>query len=434
MVKEWDVVIIGGGLAGLVAANFLSQTHLSVLVLEKGKTVGGRAKTHLIDNQLFNIGPHALYKKGKAKPVLEQLGIELFGKSPKLDGLLIEKEYKYTAPFNPIGVFTTRYFNWKERIQWLKVLITILKVRTDSLSEQTFLQWAEHVSPSKAIQSTILLLGRLATYCHAPDQVSAKIVVSQLKSVMNGVVYLDGGWQTIIDQLHNKAVIQGTEVRTQQTVKQIEPLTTGQNTAFQITLANEERIYTKNILSTADPQSLLNMLGEYAPTTMKSFFQEITPVKGATLDVALTQLPDPMKLFALDLNNPLYYSVHSTYARLSNNPKNVILHVFKYLQPGEQVDSKAMKLELELFLETIQPGWKNYKITSRFIPHITVNERLPKPYDELKLQSSKSGIPGLYLAGDWASPDSILLEGAVNSAHQAAMKIIKKERDELLAN
>ena len=38
---------------------------------------------------------------------------------------------------------------------------------------------------------------------------------------MGGVLYLDGGWQTIIDQLHNKAVISGVQVQTHTAVKQI---------------------------------------------------------------------------------------------------------------------------------------------------------------------------------------------------------------------
>ncbi|WP_153125474.1 FAD-dependent oxidoreductase [Peribacillus tepidiphilus] len=43
--KCWDVVIIGGGLSGLVAANDLGEQNLKVLVIEKGKTLGGLART-----------------------------------------------------------------------------------------------------------------------------------------------------------------------------------------------------------------------------------------------------------------------------------------------------------------------------------------------------------------------------------------------------
>jgi phytoene dehydrogenase-like protein len=102
--------------------------------------------------------------------------------------------------------------------------------------------------------------------------------------------------------------------------------------------------------------------------------------------------------------------------------------VFRYYQPDEQIDGTTVKNELELFLEEMQPGWKNYVITSRFIPQITVNQRLPQVGDEQMLSRLKTEIPGLYLAGDWASFDSMLSEGAVSSGKQAVEEIIKKEK------
>ncbi|MDM5328487.1 FAD-dependent oxidoreductase [Neobacillus sp. CF12] len=83
-------------------------------------------------------------------------------------------------------------------------------------------------------------------------------------------------------------------------------------------------------------------------------------------------------------------------------------------------------MELEQFLEKLQPGWQNYVITSRFIPHISVNQRLPGLGDEDKLHRSKMEIQGLYIAGDWVSPDYILSEGAVSSGKQAAEAIVQE--------
>lgn len=45
MNSKWDVVIVGAGLAGYVAANYLAKSNLKVLILEKAKKVGGRART-----------------------------------------------------------------------------------------------------------------------------------------------------------------------------------------------------------------------------------------------------------------------------------------------------------------------------------------------------------------------------------------------------
>lgn len=425
MTQKWDVVIVGGGLAGFVAANYLAKTNLSVLILERGKKVGGRAKTDRLHQQYFNLGPHALYKRGKAKTILEDLDVLLNGKSPKLGGILVKKDMEYAAPFTPLGLFTTKFLNWKERFEWVRVLMKVISNNTEKLSQQTFEQWVQQTTSSEKVQSLLYILGRLATYCHAPEKASAKMIVSHLKAVMSGVLYLDNGWQTIIDQLHNKAVIAGVQVHTHKAVRQIEPI---EHDHFKLILSNDEEIFGKYVLCTIGPHELSQMLGGKATLTQIDAFSKMTPVKGATMDVALTQLPKPKQLFAMGITNPLYFSVHSNYARLSEDSKSTVLHVFKYYKPDEQMNGTTVKNELEQFLEKMQPGWKNYVITSRFIPQITVNQRLPQVGDEQMLSRLKTEIPGLYLAGDWASLDSILSEGAVSSGKQVAEEIIKKEK------
>lgn len=425
MTQKWDVVIVGGGLAGFVAANYLAKTDLSILILERGKKVGGRARTDRIREQYFNLGPHALYNKGKAKSILEELDVQLNGKSPKLGGILVEKNMEYAAPFAPSGLFTTSLLNWKERIEWARVLMKVISINTEKLAQQTFEQWVQQTAGSEKVRSLLYLLGRLASYCHAPEKASAKLMVSNMKTAMGGVLYLDGGWQTIIDQLHNKAVTSGVQIQSHTVVKQIEPV---EHDHIKLVLANDEVIHGKYVICTTGPHELNKMLGEKINLPQREFFSQITTVRGATLDVALTQLPNPKLLFAMGITDPFYFSVHSNYARLSDDAKSSVLHVFKYHHPDDHIEGKKVRDELEQFLEKLQPGWQRYVITSRFIPQITVNQRLPQIGDEQKLSRFKTQIPGLYIAGDWVSPDSILSEGAVSSGKQAAEDIIKKEK------
>ena len=431
MTQKWDVVIVGGGLAGFVAANYLAINDLTILILERGKKVGGRARTNRIREQYFNLGPHALNKKGKARSILEELGVQLNGKSPKLGGILVDKNMEYAAPFTPFGLFTTSLLNWKERIEWASILMKVTSIKPEKLAQQTFEQWVQQTADSEKVQSLLYILGRLATYCHAPEKASAKLMVSNIKMAMGGVLYLDGGWQTIIDQLHNKAVISGVQIQSRTVVKQIEPI---EHDHFKLVLANDEEIHGKYVICTTGPHELNKMLGEKISLPQSEFLSQITPVKGATLDVALTQLPNPKRLFAMGITDPLYFSVHSNYARLSDDAKSSVLHVFKYHHPDDHIEGIKVRNELEQFLEKLQPGWQNYVITSRFIPQITVNQRLPQIGDEQKLHRSKTEIPGLYIAGDWASPHSILLEGAASSGKQAAEEIILNEKRNNRAN
>src|SRR5687767_7321829 len=69
-----NTTVIGGGLAGLTAATLLARSGRSVTLHEKSQ-LGGRARTQDEHGALFNQGPHALYRGGRAMQVLKQLGI-----------------------------------------------------------------------------------------------------------------------------------------------------------------------------------------------------------------------------------------------------------------------------------------------------------------------------------------------------------------------
>lgn len=56
MSQRQDVVVVGAGLAGLVAARILAERGLSVLVLEREAEVGGRQRTRTVDGFVLDRG------------------------------------------------------------------------------------------------------------------------------------------------------------------------------------------------------------------------------------------------------------------------------------------------------------------------------------------------------------------------------------------
>ena len=83
-------LVVGGGLAGLAAACYLARGGRSVTLLEKAKSVGGRALTDTPHGFALNRGVHALYTGGCASEVLRELGVGYTSGTPKhifvLDG------------------------------------------------------------------------------------------------------------------------------------------------------------------------------------------------------------------------------------------------------------------------------------------------------------------------------------------------------------
>lgn len=60
MDKTYDVVIIGSGMAGLVAANIMAREGKSVCVLEKNNQYGGNLQTFVRERTIFDTGVHYL--------------------------------------------------------------------------------------------------------------------------------------------------------------------------------------------------------------------------------------------------------------------------------------------------------------------------------------------------------------------------------------
>ena len=80
---DWDVIVVGAGLAGLCAAATARQAGSRVVVLE-AHGPGGRARTVERDGFVLNMGAHALYRHGAGIEVLAQLGVVPTGVAPPL--------------------------------------------------------------------------------------------------------------------------------------------------------------------------------------------------------------------------------------------------------------------------------------------------------------------------------------------------------------
>ena len=60
MKKEYDILVIGSGLGGLVSALILAKEGLKVCVLEKNNQYGGNLQTFSRDKLIFDTGVHYL--------------------------------------------------------------------------------------------------------------------------------------------------------------------------------------------------------------------------------------------------------------------------------------------------------------------------------------------------------------------------------------
>lgn len=74
---KYDVVVVGGGVAGLTAASYCARENLTVLLCEKHASLGGNANSFERGGFVFDQGIRSIENSGIIFPMLRQLGIEI---------------------------------------------------------------------------------------------------------------------------------------------------------------------------------------------------------------------------------------------------------------------------------------------------------------------------------------------------------------------
>ena len=75
--RTYDAIVVGGGMAGLTAAAYLSKAGKSVLLCEKEKKTGGLVNSFDYKGFVFDGGIRGIENSGIIFPMLRQLGVEV---------------------------------------------------------------------------------------------------------------------------------------------------------------------------------------------------------------------------------------------------------------------------------------------------------------------------------------------------------------------
>ena len=429
-----DVAIVGGGIAGLTAAALLSRAGKTVSVFERAGHVGGRAQTETIGGFHFNLGPHALYRGGHSARVLRELGISIDeNKVGNSGSYVVRGKRLHGFPVGPVSMLTTRAFSLPGRLEALRLLAALPRIDAQPLVSTTVNQWLETTIQRADVRRFVSALIRVSTYCNAPDEMSAGAAIEQLQlAFRNGVTYLNGGWQTLVDRIQKVAIGAGSSIHTGVSVRTIE--VRGGND-LSIRLNDGSLIPANAVIVAVPPKAAASLLGAGAGYRLQKWIQDASPVQATSMDLGLRQLPRPDRTFALGLEAPLYLSVHSRWADLC--PKEAALvHVAKYLPSPHHRQQDTDRRELEQFMDVVEPGWKQLVVHQRFLPHLTVTHAIVRARDgglAGRPAVDEPAIENVYLAGDWVGAEGMLADAAFASAHRAARLIVGKQQPVLHA-
>jgi hypothetical protein len=389
--------VVGGGIAGLTAANALAGNGNRVTLLEQSERLGGRAITQQDRGYLLNLGPHALYRDGQAMRTLREWRIPVQGHRPAVDSnsWLVCGNRNYSFITGPAGLLQTRLFDWRQKIEAVRLLRAVAAGK--AAAGETMEQWLLRHTRSGRVRHFASALVRLSSYARDLRHLSAPAALAQLGSALkHGVLYLDGGWQTFVDGLAGRARSFGVEIR------------------CGVPMETIDAVNASGVVLAMPPSAVEWITGVAIP--------KLAAVRMACLDIGLWQLPDSAVRFALGVDRPLYFSVHSATAKLA--PEGAALaHVGKYLGAGEPAPGDRQ--ELEEFADRAMPGWRGMAEVVRFLPNMTVSYGLVTP--EGRPDVDALGWDGVAIAGDWVGPDGMLADAAVASGLRAARMLERRQ-------
>lgn len=414
--ERTGIVVVGGGLAGLTAAAYAARAGAHVTVLERTSAMGGRAATAERSGFKINRGAHALYLGGAGENVLHELGVPFSGATPDFRRYRVVRHRRFHRFVGDVPtLFTTRLFNARERFEASRLLMRAQKADLAALAGTPLARWLEDNARSDVVRAYFESVVRLATFTHDPERISAGAALAPLRGAT--VIFVDGGWQTLVDGLRESAIAAGAGVATQCPVEKVGPNDAGG--AF-VALADGHRFEAAAVVLAIGPEEAAELVAGTPWEAASQTWRTSEPVRAATLDLGLRRLPVPQRPIVISQDQPIYAAAHSTIAKLAPAGQ-ALLSIVRYLAPGESSDASTLA-GMEAFVDLVQPGWRELEIDRQYLPSMIVSNR--------ELLASQGGTlgrppvqspsaPRLFVAGDWVGENGALSEAVFASAKAA---------------
>ncbi|MGH1488736.1 MAG: FAD-dependent oxidoreductase [Acidimicrobiales bacterium] len=412
-----DLQIIGGGLAGLVAANLAIDAGLSVRLIESQRSLGGRAGSTEYQRFVLNQGPHALYVDGALNKTLRSLGIKPRGSAPVIKGATGSiGSVTGLLPGGPASLLRTNLLPARGKWQLAKLMAGLQRIDPQPLGSTSVEQWIDSITDVPELKAMLTGLVSLSTYSFTPVIASADTAVEQLQMALgNGVLYLDGGWVDIVSELENRAERLGSFERV--TAKVLE-VTAGHDGGHSCRTADTNYSAANVLLAAGSPALVDRLLGDSSASEMAG-----PPVQAAVLDLGLKTEPPVGIHLGLDVG--LYLSKHSSATSLTPAGHSLV-SVARYLRPDDKLGPDETK---SLLLAHARAAGINPAdiVMDRYLHRLTVAFGRPLAKNgglAGRPPVTVAGRPGIYVAGDWVGGTGLLADASAASAAEAVTAIV----------
>lgn len=369
------ITVVGGGLAGLVAAITAARTGAPVRLLEAHATLGGRARTAAAPH-LAHDGPHVLYADGALWRwlVAEDLAAP-----------------HRTLPLRAAAAVRFRCGGHLRAAPPAGLVRMLLHRGRRAPVDQDFRSWATGLHGEGTAARAAAFAG-VVTFTADPGALSAAFVWERLlrvSDVSGGPRYLVGGWSALVARLAVRARELGVEIVTGRPVTELPdgPVVVATS------LAGARRL-----------------LGRALPTPA---------LGGRTVLVdAVVEARRGDAFIVSDLDGPGWVEAFSRADPTLSPPGTVLLQAQR---PPREGESRAAALRsAEDLVEAAAPGWRDRRRWGRSAVAHGRTGALDPPGSTWRDRPAVDQGDGVFLAGDEIAAPGLLAEVAFRSGVAAA--------------
>lgn len=119
--KQWDAIVIGAGITGLVTAYWLHKAGKEVLVLEEQPFTGGVMRSEQKAGFLLEWGPNSFQETPETQKLIESLGIstDLVTGDAKMPRYVYLNRQLQAVPMSPPALIKSSLLTWRGKLRLL---------------------------------------------------------------------------------------------------------------------------------------------------------------------------------------------------------------------------------------------------------------------------------------------------------------------------
>jgi phytoene dehydrogenase-like protein len=319
-----------------------------------------------------------------------------------------------------LTLLRTDFLSFTDKLELMRWFSNLSQLKAKEWKSVSIQEWLNLTIRSPRLKQLMEANARTTSYTTAIDLVSADVFIERLQiTTKKPIIYLDGGWQTLVNEMRRTAEQAGVKIVSGTRVEAIE-YPGGQVQG--VRLQGDESIPITGVIIATPSQDAVKLV-----PALKQLVDALIPAPIACLDVALSQLPDPRYPIVQDLDHPRFMTTQSLFSQVAPDG-GAIIYTFKQLDPLHPSNPQDDERDLESLLDTVQPGWRDVLVKRYYLPRIEAVGALPTAKNgglSSRPAVQVAGITGLYLAGDWVGEEGFLVDASMASARQAAQLILK---------